>query len=71
MDAIQMFLRQHAQVHSAEPGQAEGSLADWNAKGWKISSMRRRSVEWPPPACSGNARTGSSPSGPAGRKSGS
>jgi hypothetical protein len=28
MDAIQMFLRQHAQVHAAEPGQAEGSLAD-------------------------------------------
>jgi hypothetical protein len=45
MDAIQMFSRQHAQVHAAEPGQAEGSLADMGLRGVSDEHIRRRPRE--------------------------
>jgi hypothetical protein len=43
MDAIQLFLRQHAQVHSAAIlGQQEGSLADMVLRGLSDEHMRLR-----------------------------
>lgn len=45
MDAIQLFLRQHSQVHTAALGQGEGSLADMVLRGLNDEHMRLRPGE--------------------------
>jgi len=45
MDAIQMFLRQHTQTHTADPGYTEGSLADMVLRGLTDEHIRRRPRE--------------------------